>query len=139
MERLQGLLGIIAILAVIYVLSSSRKNIKWRTIGVGLVLQVVFCFLVLAWEPGFKALKGIANGLTKLTEFTNEGTQFVFGGLFGDDFVFALNVLPVIIFLGAIIAALYYLGLSSTSWNTSAPPSNGSWVPPRWNRSGPPP
>ena len=47
MERLQGLLGIIAILAVIYVLSSSRKNIKWRTIGVGLVLQVVFCFLVL--------------------------------------------------------------------------------------------
>ena len=109
MERLQGLLGIIAILAVIYVLSSSRKNIKWRTIGVGLVLQVVFCFLVLAWDPGFKALKGVANGLTKLTEFTNEGTQFVFGGLFGDDFVFALNVLPVIIFLGAIIAALYYL------------------------------
>lgn len=48
MERLQGLLGILAILAVIYVLSNSRKNIKWRTIGVGLALQIVFCYLVLA-------------------------------------------------------------------------------------------
>lgn len=109
MERLQGLLGILAILAVIYVLSSSRKNIKWRTIGVGLALQIVFCYLVLAWEPGFKALEAVSHGLTKLTDFTNEGTSFVFGGLLGEDFIFALNVLPVVIFLGAIIAALYYL------------------------------
>ncbi|WP_296134242.1 NupC/NupG family nucleoside CNT transporter [Corynebacterium sp. YSMAA1_1_D6] len=108
MERLQGLLGILAILAVIYVFSSSRKNIKWRTIGVGLALQIVFCFLVLAWEPGFKALEAVSHGLTKLTDFTNEGTSFVFGGLLGEDFIFALNVLPVVIFLGAIIAALYY-------------------------------
>jgi len=109
MERLQGLLGILAILAVIYVLSSSRKNIKWRTIGVGLALQIVFCYLVLAWEPGFKALEAVSHGLTKLTDFTNEGTSFVFGGLLGENFIFALNVLPVVIFLGAIIAALYYL------------------------------
>ena len=109
MERLQGLLGILAILAVIYVLSSSRKNIKWRTIGVGLALQIVFCYLVLAWEPGFKALAAVSHGLTKLTDFTNEGTSFVFGGLLGENFIFALNVLPVVIFLGAIIAALYYL------------------------------
>lgn len=109
MERLQGLLGILAILAVIYVLSNSRKNIKWRTIGVGLALQIVFCYLVLAWEPGFKTLEAISHGLTKLTDFTNEGTSFVFGGLLGEDFIFALNVLPVVIFLGAIIAALYYL------------------------------
>lgn len=109
MERLQGLLGILAILAVIYVLSNSRKNIKWRTIGVGLALQIVFCYLVLAWKPGFKALEAVSHGLTKLTDFTNEGTSFVFGGLLGEDFIFALNVLPVVIFLGAIIAALYYL------------------------------
>ena len=109
MERLQGLLGILAILAVIYVLSSSRKNIKWRTIGVGLALQIAFCFLVLAWEPGFKALEAVSHSLTTLTDFTNEGTSFVFGGLLGENFIFALNVLPVVIFLGAIIAALYYL------------------------------
>lgn len=109
MERLQGLLGILAILAVIYVLSSSRKDIKWRTIGVGLALQIAFCYLVLAWEPGFKALAAVSHGLTKLTDFTNEGTSFVFGGLLGENFIFALNVLPVVIFLGAIIAAFYYL------------------------------
>lgn len=64
---------------------------------------------MLAWEPGFKALEAVSRGLTTLTDFTNEGTSFVFGGLLGEDFIFALNVLPVVIFLGAIIAALYYL------------------------------
>lgn len=109
MDRLQGLLGIAVILGIIVVLSRSRRHINWRTIGMGLVLQVAFAFLVLAWEPGFKALEAVSHGLTKLTDFTNEGTQFVFGGLMGEDFVFAFNVLPIIIFLGAIIAALYYL------------------------------
>ena len=64
---------------------------------------------MLAWEPGFKALEAVSHSLTTLTDFTNEGTSFVFGGLLGEDFIFALNVLPVVIFLGAIIAALYYL------------------------------
>ncbi|KXI18997.1 nucleoside transporter, NupC family [Corynebacterium sp. CMW7794] len=109
MDRLQGLLGIAVILGIIVVLSRSRRHINWRTIGMGLALQVAFAFLVLAWEPGFKALEAVSHGLTKLTDFTNEGTQFVFGGLMGEDFVFAFNVLPIIIFLGAIIAALYYL------------------------------
>lgn len=111
MERLQGLLGIAAIFLVLYAASSARKKIRWRTLGVGFALQVAFALLVLEWGPGFRALKSVAEGIEKLTEFTNEGTSFVFGSLFdkGSGFVFALNVLPVIIVLGAIIAALYYL------------------------------
>ena len=110
MDRLQGLLGIVFIFLLLFSLSRHRKQIRWRTIGVGLLLQVAFALIVLKWEPGFKALKSVAHGLEKLTEFTNQGTQFVFGGLFGKDngFIFALNVLPVIIVLGAIIGALYY-------------------------------
>ncbi|MDO4685404.1 MAG: NupC/NupG family nucleoside CNT transporter [Corynebacterium sp.] len=111
MERLQGLLGIAVIFGVLILFSRHRKNIRWRTLGVGLLLQIAFALIVLKWDYGFLALKKIAQGLEKLTEFTNEGTSFVFGGLFGEKsgFVFALNVLPVIIFLGAIIGALYYL------------------------------
>lgn len=111
MERLQGLLGIAAIFLVIILASSARKKIKWRTLGVGFALQVVFAILVLEWDPGFAALKAVAEAIEKLTDFTNEGTSFVFGSLFKADgaFVFALNVLPVIIVLGAIISALYYL------------------------------
>ncbi|AKK11382.1 NupC/NupG family nucleoside CNT transporter [Corynebacterium uterequi] len=111
MAQLQGLLGIAVIVALIIGLSSSRKNINWRILGVGLALQVGFAVLVLKWEPGFHALVWFSKQLTKLIDFTAEGTAFVFGPLFGDDigFVFALNVLPVIIFLGAIIGAMYYL------------------------------
>lgn len=111
MDRFQGMLGIAAILAAIVVLSSHRTKIKWRTLAVGLAMQVIFALLVLKWEPGFQALRGTANAVQKLIDFTDEGTSFVFGDLFGKDsgFVFALNVLPVIIFLGAIIGVLYYL------------------------------
>ncbi|GAA4786152.1 NupC/NupG family nucleoside CNT transporter [Corynebacterium canis] len=111
MDRLQGLLGIAVIFGVLILFSRHRRQIRWRTLGVGLVLQIAFALIVLKWDYGFLALKKIAEGLEKLTEFTNQGTSFVFGGLFGEDngFVFALNVLPVIIFLGAIIGALYYL------------------------------
>lgn len=72
---------------------------------------MLFALLVLKWEPGLKELKSTAHAIEKLIDFTGEGTPFVFGGLFGEDngFVFALNVLPVIIFLGAILGALYYL------------------------------
>ncbi|ADK29786.1 NupC/NupG family nucleoside CNT transporter [Corynebacterium pseudotuberculosis] len=110
MERLQGLLGIVAILGLLILFSRARKQINWRTLGVGLALQVLLSLLVLKWSVGFNAVKSVSKGLQKLTDFTNEGTAFVFGSLFSTEnsFVFALNVLPVIIFLGAIIGALYY-------------------------------
>ncbi|STC81146.1 NupC/NupG family nucleoside CNT transporter [Corynebacterium ulcerans] len=110
MERLQGLLGIVAILGLLILFSRARKQINCRTLGVGLALQVLLSLLVLKWSVGFNAMKSVSKGLQKLTDFTNEGTSFVFGSLFGTEnsFVFALNVLPVIIFLGAIIGALYY-------------------------------
>lgn len=111
MARFQGLLGIIAILAVLILFSRNRRQINWRTLGVGFALQVVLSLLVLKWSVGFQVMKSVSQALQKLTDFTNEGTSFVFGSLFGQDnsFVFALNVLPVIIVLGAIIGALYYL------------------------------
>lgn len=111
MDRFQGLLGIAVIFLLAIAFSSHRSKIKWRTLAVGLAMQVLFALLVLKWEPGFQALHATANAAQKLIDFTGEGTSFVFGPLFGDDvgFVFALNVLPVIIFLGAIIGALYHL------------------------------
>ncbi len=91
--------------------SRNRRQINWRTLGLGLALQVVLSLLVLKWSVGFQVMKSVSQALQKLTDFTNEGTSFVFGSLFGQDnsFVFALNVLPVIIVLGAIIGAFYYL------------------------------
>lgn len=79
----------------------------------GMVLHVVFAFLVLSWEPGRNVLEATAGTVRRLIDFANQGTGFVFGGLFPVDekagFVFALNVLPVIILLSTLISALYYL------------------------------
>ena len=77
----------------------------------GLALQVGVALLILKWETGYEALKWVSDLIQKLISFTNEGVMFVFGGLVSEDngFVFALSVLPVIIFLGALIGGLYYL------------------------------
>lgn len=111
MERFQGLVGIVLILGIIVLLSRRRSAIRWRTLIVGLVLQAGVALLILKWEPGYQALKWFAGLVQQLIAFTDQGSSFVFGDLLGTDdrFVFALNVLPVIIFLGALIGALYYL------------------------------
>lgn len=104
MERFQGIIGILVIFALIYAFSRARKHIRWRPLGVGLALQVASALLVLKWDVGLQALIKVSEGVQKLSDFTNHGTSFVFGELFGmeeDSFIFALNVLPVIIVLGA--------------------------------------
>ena len=111
MGRFQGLVGIALILGIIILFSRHRHAIKWRTLGVGLALQAGVALLILKWEAGYAALKWVSDLIQKLISFTNEGVMFVFGGLVSEDngFVFALSVLPVIIFLGALIGGLYYL------------------------------
>ena len=111
MDRFQGLIGIIVIMALAIALSKRRSKINWRTVATGLVMQVILALLVLKWGPGYHALKWFADGIDHMIGYTDKGTQFVFGPLFGDKigFIFALNVLPVIVFLGAIIGVLYYL------------------------------
>lgn len=112
MERFQGLLGIILILGIMVLLSRHRSRINWRIIGAGLALQVVTGFLVIKWGPGAYALEQFANGVTHIIDYTKAGTEFVFGSLVDTEkngFVFAVQVLPVIIFFGTIVGALYYL------------------------------
>ena len=99
------------ILGVAVAISRHRTKIRWRVIGAGLALQVVTAVLVLVWEPGNKALGLTAGKIAEVIHFADKRSQFVFGPLMGDEktFIFALHVLPVIIFLGAIIGALYYV------------------------------
>lgn len=112
MDQFQGVLGIAVIFGLFFAVSKYRTRINWRILGAGFALQVITAFLILKWEPGFQALQALSGGVSWLVGFANEGTTFVFGGLFNNDqigFVFALGVLPVIIFIGALIGLLYYL------------------------------
>jgi CNT family concentrative nucleoside transporter len=114
MQRLSGLLGIAAILALAYLFSSNRKAIRLRTVAWGLGLQFTFALIVLRTHAGQEAFSWIGSKVTHLLGFAYSGTSFVFGqlGAPGNTLAtVAFQVLPTIIFVAALFAILYYLGI----------------------------
>ncbi|WP_341320792.1 NupC/NupG family nucleoside CNT transporter [Solibacillus sp. FSL H8-0523] len=114
MDYIWGIIGILVVIGIAITLSSNRKAIQWRIILSGLVVQLIFAFIVLKWSAGREALMKLSEGVQKLISYANEGVTFVFGGLANPDnvgFVFAMSVLTIIIFFSSLIAVLYYLGI----------------------------
>lgn len=114
MGRFTGLLGLVAILALCYLLSTDRKLIRPRLLFWGLGLQFAFAFLVLKTDFGllFQAASVAVNALLQYAE---QGSEFLFGplgiktGPFG--VVFAFQVLPIVIFIASLFSILYYFGI----------------------------
>lgn len=114
MNLLWGMFGIFVVLGIAFLLSSGKKSIKPRTIIGGLAIQILFAFMVLEWDLGRKALLGLSNLVQNVINYAGEGISFVFGPAadtanFG--FVFAFQVLTIIIFFSSLISVLYYLGI----------------------------
>ena len=115
MQQYVGILGILAILAIGWALSTDRRAIHWRTVGAGVALQAVIAFLFISFPPIVAAFTLFATGVTKVIGFADEGTRFIFGnaadasGAWG--FIFAVKVLPIIIFFASLMAVLYHLGI----------------------------
>lgn len=114
MGRLSGLLGIAAILLIAYLFSSDRKAIRLKTVAWGLGLQFAFALIVLRTAVGQNTFRWIGDKVNRLLSFAGSGSSFVFGqlGTPGNTVaVFAFQVLPTIIFIAALFATLYYLGV----------------------------
>jgi CNT family concentrative nucleoside transporter len=136
-ERLVGLLGIATTLLIAWLLSYDRKNIPWRLIASGLLLQAVSGLLVLKTTPGRWIFERIGDAVNGLLGFTANGARFIFGNLV--DFnqpvgvpgssgaldtsaglvanagaFFAFSVLPTIIFVSALTSVLYHLNVMQT-------------------------
>lgn len=111
MSILFGLLGVLALLGCAVLLSESRRSINWRTVSRALLLQVGFAALVLYFPWGQVALASLSGAVSGLLGFADEGIAFLFGDLASSGFIFAVRVLPIIIFFSALISALYYLGI----------------------------
>jgi CNT family concentrative nucleoside transporter len=110
----RGLLGIISLLGIAVLLSSNRRAISWRVVGMGLALQFAFAGLVIFFGPARALVEWVGGLFVSLLGFTNEGVRFVFGSLADQDkhgVIFAIGILPSIIFFSAISSALYYLGI----------------------------
>jgi CNT family concentrative nucleoside transporter len=114
MNFLWGIFGIIVIFSIAYLFSTNRKKIKLQTILGGLFIQIMFAFIVLKWEMGRAALQWLTMRVTNIIDYANEGVNFLFGGLWQGEsvgFVFAFQVLTIIIFFSSLIAVLYYIGV----------------------------
>lgn len=106
-----SLLGIALLLAIAVLLSSSRKSINIRTVGGAFALQAIVGAFVLYFEPGKELLLKATQFVANIIGYSQEGINFLFGPV-GDKsiaFIFAFNVLPVIVFFSSLIAVLYHL------------------------------
>jgi len=120
MDMGRSVLGIFVLLALAYAISDNRRLISPRTVLAALATQIAIGALVLFVPLGRAVLSGAAIGVNHVIEYGNAGIGFVFGGLVkdhmmdlfgGDGFVFGLRVLPMIIFMTALISVLYHLGV----------------------------
>src|SRR5215208_7733377 len=125
--RLQAVAGIICFLSIVAAFSQNLRAVSWRTVGWGIALQLGLALLILKVEvggvrPGYLFFSKVAGVVKQFLEFTNAGSQFVFGALAnpavlekglgaGNGFVFAFTALPTIIFVSSFFTVLYYFGI----------------------------
>jgi concentrative nucleoside transporter, CNT family len=110
----RGLIGMGALILIAYLFSSNRKAISWQVVGIGIGTQLVLAFgiLNLAWVRA--TFEFFGKIFIKVLDFTRDGSTFLFGGLLDIDsfgFIFALQILPTIIFFSALTSVLFYLGI----------------------------
>ena len=114
MGILGSVLGIVVLLIIAVLFSNNRKAINLRTVLGALAIQIGLAALILYVPYGRDALQATANGVSNVIAYGNEGINFVFGGLADPSnvgFIFAVKVLPIIVFFSGLISVLYYLGI----------------------------
>lgn len=113
-DVLWGLAGMAGLLLIAVACSTNRRAIRWRTVLAALALQVGFGVVVLFWSLGQRGLEAASRGVQAVIDSSAEGIGFLFGPLLpqeSDGVVFALQVLPVIVFFASLTAVLYHLGI----------------------------
>ena len=111
LDVLWGIGGMAGLLLIAFALSSNRRAIRPRTVVGAFALQLLLGVIVLYWGPGRWALQQVSAGFQAVIDTSSEGISFLFGGLLpaeGEGTIFALQVLPVIIFFASLTAVLYH-------------------------------
>ena len=106
-----GLLGIAVLLGIAFALSSAKRSISFRTVGGAFAMQALIGAFVLYSELGKEVLLAATGFVANIIAYSQDGIDFLFGPI-GDKsiaFIFAFNVLPVIVFFSSLIAVLYHL------------------------------
>ena len=113
---LRGLLGMITLVFIAWVFSTNRKAINWRTVLVGILIQLVLAIGIL-WVPAVQVFFEVVGKMfVKVLDFTYAGTDFLFRSNRMQEIEppllnFAITILPTIIFFSALTSVLYYFGI----------------------------
>jgi len=111
----RGVLGMFALIFISYLFSANRKAINWKTVGIGLTIQLFIAIGVLKVPFIQNAFESVGQVFVSILDYTRAGSQFLFEGLVVDmdtfGFIFAFQVLPTIIFFSALTSVLFYLGV----------------------------
>ncbi len=112
---LRGSLGMVVLILIAFVFSSNKKAINWKTVAIGLGLQLIIAIGVLKVNLIAKIFDSVGKIFVSILNFTTKGSKFLFEGLVTDmdtfGFIFAFQVLPTIIFFSALTSVLFYLGI----------------------------
>ena len=111
----RGVLGMFVLILISYLFSANRKAINWKTVGIGLTIQLLIAIGVLKVPFIQTAFESVGQVFVSILDYTRAGSQFLFEGLVIDmdtfGFIFAFQVLPTIIFFSALTSVLFYLGV----------------------------
>mgnify|MGYP001240709165 FL=1 len=111
---IQAVGGVVALLMIAYLFSSKRKDINWKTVGFGLLLQFVLALSILKLSWVQSIFNAVGKIFVSILDFTAAGSVFLFGDLMNADtygFIFVFQILPTIVFFAALTSLLFYLGV----------------------------
>jgi len=119
LENAQSLVGIALTLLICWAFSEDRKRFPWRLALGALAVQIGLILLLFGLPAARGVVAGISGAVDGLAAATAQGTQFVFGYLGGGPqpylqagpqapFVFAFQVLPLILVISALSALLWH-------------------------------
>ena len=130
MYRLVSAIGLLAMIGVAVLLSSNRRRIDWKLVGIAVGLQLLFGVLILNTVPGQLLFEQLGKVVSALLLCVNAGSEFLFGVRVNPQDPkasymlirsVAFGVLPTIIFFSSLMAILYHYGVmqklvSSLAW-----------------------
>ena len=112
----RGILGMLVLLLIAFLFSVNRKAINWKTVGIGLGIQLILAIGILK-VPFIRAIFSFLGKIfNEILNYTIAGSEFLLGNLLNLEnpnigYVFAFQILPTIIFFSALTSVLFYLGI----------------------------
>ena len=110
----RGILGMISLIFIAFLFSKNRRAINWKTVGIGLTVQLLIAIAVLKIDFVKTIFESVGQVFINILDYTRAGSEFLFSGVMDVSsygFIFAFQVLPTIIFFSALTSVLFYLGI----------------------------